>query len=130
MRIYFKNTLGGEIELFEPIKNGEVSMYHCGPTVYSRAHIGNMRAYIFADTLKRLFLYQNYKVKQVINITDVGHLTDDGDDGEDKIEKKAREASLRAPDITDEITKILFSDLKLLNIKTEETIFTKASDHI
>jgi cysteinyl-tRNA synthetase len=130
MNIYFHNTLGGEIELFESIKKGEVSMYHCGPTVYSRAHIGNLRAYIFADTLKRLFLYEGYKVNQVINITDVGHLTDDRDAGEDKVEKKAREASLRAQDITSQITNTFFEDLKLLNINTTDTIFPKASEHI
>ncbi len=130
MKIYLHNTLSGEIELFEPIKSVEVSMYHCGPTVYSRAHIGNLRAYVFADTLKRFFLYQGFKVNQVINITDVGHLTDDGDDGDDKIEKKAREASLRAQDIVDEVTQLFFDDLKSLNINTEKTLFPKASEHI
>lgn len=130
MNIFLRNTLSGEIELFTPINEGEVSMYHCGPTVYSRAHIGNLRAYIFADTLKRVFLYQGYKVNQIINITDVGHLTDDNDDGEDKVEKRAREASLRAQDITEEVTKIFFEDLKLLNINTDKTIFPKASEHI
>ncbi len=130
MKTFFHNTLSGEIELFEPIKTGEVSMYHCGPTVYSKAHIGNMRAYIFADILKRFFLYQGYKVNQVINITDVGHLTDDGDGGDDKVEKKAREAKLRAQDIINEVTKYYFDDLKLLNINTENTLFPKATDHI
>ncbi len=130
MKTFFHNTLSGEIELFEPIKTGEVSMYHCGPTVYSKAHIGNMRAYIFADILKRFFLYQGYKVNQVINITDVGHLTDDGDGGDDKVEKKAREAKLRAQDIINEVTKYFFDDLKLLNINTENTLFPKATDHI
>lgn len=130
MKIYLHNTLSGEIELFEPLKTGEVSMYHCGPTVYSKAHIGNMRAYVFSDILKRFFLYEGFKVNQVINITDVGHLTDDGDDGDDKIEKKAREAKLSAQDIVEEITKFFFKDLKSLNINTEGTLFPKASEHI
>lgn len=130
MKIYLHNTLSNEIELFDSINKGAVSMYHCGPTVYSRAHIGNLRAYVFADILKRLFLYQGYEVKQVINITDVGHLTSDEDDGEDKVEKKAREAKLSAQDIVDESTKYFFHDLKSLNINTVGTIFPKATEHI
>lgn len=130
MKIYLQNTLSGEIELFEPVVPGEVSMYHCGPTVYNRAHIGNMRAYVFADVLKRFFLYEGYKVNQVINITDVGHLTDDSDDGEDKVEKRAREAKLSAQDIVTEVTKQFFADLKSLNINTENTLFPKATEHI
>lgn len=132
MKTYLHNTLSGEIELFEPIEKGIVSMYHCGPTVYSRAHIGNLRAYVFADILKRYFLYQGYKVNQVINITDVGHLTgeDDDDSGEDKVEKKAREAKLSAQDIVEEVTNFFFNDLKSLNINTEGTLFPKASEHI
>jgi cysteinyl-tRNA synthetase len=130
MKIYLHNTLSGEIELFTPVKEGEVSMYHCGPTVYSRAHIGNMRAYVFSDILKRFFLYEGYKVNQVINITDVGHLTDDNDDGEDKVEKKAREAKLSAQDIVNEVTNFFFNDLKSLNINIENTIFPKATEHI
>lgn len=130
MKIFLHNTLSGEIELFEPIEKGVVSMYHCGPTVYSRAHIGNMRAYVFADILKRFFLYEGFDVKQVINITDVGHLTDDADDGEDKVEKKAREAKLSAQEIVDEVTKHFFADLKSLNIHTENTLFPKASENI
>ena len=69
MNIYFTNTLSGKKELFTPIKDKKVGMYHCGPTVYNRAHIGNMRAYILADILRRNFEYQDFDVKQVINIT-------------------------------------------------------------
>ncbi|MEY2641012.1 MAG: hypothetical protein RL150_405, partial [Candidatus Parcubacteria bacterium] len=93
MHIYLHNTLHGELERFEPREAGHVGMYHCGPTVYGKSHIGHARPYVFADVLRRLFEYQGYKVTQVINITDVGHLTDDGDAGEDKVEKRAREAS-------------------------------------
>mgnify|MGYP000904439725 CR=1 FL=1 len=90
MEIYLYNTLTHQKEKFEPINPNEVKMYSCGPTVYSYAHIGNMRAYIFADTLKRMFEYNGFKVNHVMNITDVGHLTSDADTGEDKMEKAAR----------------------------------------
>ena len=78
------NTLTKKKEVFKPIKNGEVGMYVCGPTVYYYAHIGNFRAYIFADILRRTLEMNGYKVKQVMNLTDVGHLTSDEDEGEDK----------------------------------------------
>ena len=81
------NTLTGHKEEFKPIKSGEVSMYNCGPTVYNYAHIGNLRAYVFVDVLRRTLEYNGYKVRQVMNITDVGHLTSDGDDGDDKMVK-------------------------------------------
>ncbi len=83
MKLY--NTLTRKKETFKPIKKVEVSMYCCGPTVYNYAHIGNLRAYIFEDLLRRAFEYNNYKVKHVMNITDVGHLTSDADTGEDKM---------------------------------------------
>ena len=88
MEIYLYNTLTHEKEKFKPINPNEVKMYSCGPTVYSYAHIGNMRAYIFADTLKRMLEYNGLKVNHVMNITDVGHLTSDADTGEDKMEKQ------------------------------------------
>src|SRR3990172_10786766 len=87
------NTLKRKKEEFKPLgkdKDKEVGIYTCGPTVYWYQHIGNMRAYIFADTLKRTLLYNGYKVKQIINVTDVGHLTSERDEGEDKIEKEAK----------------------------------------
>jgi cysteinyl-tRNA synthetase len=74
-KIFLHNTLSGKKELFKPIKKSMVGMYHCGPTVYDDAHIGNLRAYVFADTLRRMFEYNDYEVKQIINITDVGHLS-------------------------------------------------------
>src|SRR5262249_25649041 len=83
--LMFRNTLSGEIEEFVPLKEGHVRMYNCGPTVYGTQHIGNMRAAVFADTLRRTFLVWGYEVKQVINITDFGHLTSDADEGEDKM---------------------------------------------
>lgn len=87
MDIYLNNTLSKKKELFKPIKKGEVGMYSCGPTVYNYMHIGNLRAYVFADTLKRVFTYNGYEVKHIMNVTDIGHLTSDSDDGEDKMVK-------------------------------------------
>jgi len=130
MNIYFTNTLSGKKELFNPIKKGEVGMYHCGPTVYNRAHIGNIRAYILADTLRRSFEYQDFKVKQVINITDVGHLVADADEGEDKLEKAAKEKGENIQYIAQKYTDLFLDDLKKMNIKTKETLFPKASKHV
>jgi len=130
MDIHLTNTLSGKKDIFKPIKNGEVGMYHCGPTVYNYPHIGNLRAYIFADTLKRLFLYAGYRVNQVINITDVGHLVNDDDQGEDKVEKMAREQNKTAHDITTFYTDIFLKNLKDLNIDTRSTHFPRASEHV
>lgn len=117
------------------MSSGQVSMYHCGPTVYNYLHIGNLRAYVLADTLRRMFEANAYKIHQVINITDVGHLTADndeglGDDGEDKIEKMAKSAGKTAKEISDYYTDVFFEDIKALNVQTEGTIFPKASEHI
>ena len=83
MTLNFHNTLTKRKEPFETLEKGVVRMYNCGPTVYGRAHIGNFRTYLFADILRRWLEYRGYEVRQVMNITDVGHLTDDADDGED-----------------------------------------------
>ena len=91
MDIYFYNTLTKKKEKFEPIQNDEVKIYSCGPTVYKNATIGNMRTNLFQDTLRRVLKYNGYKLKHVMNITDVGHLVSDGDEGEDKMLKSARE---------------------------------------
>lgn len=128
--IRFFNTLRGNKESFRPIKALRVGMYHCGPTVYSYQHIGNYRAYIFADLLKRLFLYYGYAVKQIINITDVGHLTDDADGGEDKIEAGAKREQKTAREISEFYTRDFLANLEKLNVNTEGTEFPKASGHI
>ncbi|MBU6323830.1 cysteine--tRNA ligase, partial [Patescibacteria group bacterium] len=86
----FTNTLTGAKEVFVPIKPKQVLMYTCGPTVYSPVHIGNLRAYVFSDTVARILMQAGYRVQRVINITDVGHLVGDGDEGEDKMEAGAR----------------------------------------
>ena len=129
MEIYLYNTLTHQKEKFEPINPNEVKMYSCGPTVYSYAHIGNMRAYIFADTLKRMFEYNGFKVNHVMNITDVGHLTSDADTGEDKMEKAARSENKDPYEIAAYYTKYFMEDIKSLNIEIPATI-TKATDNI
>src|SRR5919112_853789 len=83
------NSLTRKLEPFEPVHLGEARVYSCGPTVYNYPHIGNMRAYVFADVLGRTLGWKGYKLTHVINITDVGHLTDDADAGEDKLEQAA-----------------------------------------
>ena len=92
--IYFYNTATRSKELFKPLKEGEITMYSCGPTVYDHIHIGNLRAYLLPDLVSRLFHYNGYQVKTTINFTDFGHLTDDGDAGEDKIVKGMLKANL------------------------------------
>ncbi len=130
MEIKLQNSLTGKKETFRPIKEGEVLMYNCGPTVYNYAHLGNLRSYIFADTLRRMFEYNDFSVKQVINITDVGHLTSDADFGEDKIEKEAKKEGKDAEEITKFYTEKFFEDLDRLNIHREKIIFPKATEHI
>lgn len=129
-KIYFNNTLSGEIETFIPNRRKKVGMYHCGPTVYNKAHVGNLCAYIFADVLRRLFEEQGYEVNQVINITDVGHLTNDRDDGDDKIESESKKTGETAVSIAQKYTDLFFQDLRNLNIEVDKITFPKATDHI
>ncbi len=110
-------------------EHGIAKIYTCGPTVYDFAHIGNFRAYIFSDTLRRVLEFNGYKVKHVINITDVGHLTSDEDSGEDKIEASARRQKKSAKEIADFYTNIFMDGFKSLNLK-EPFIWSKATDHI
>ncbi len=123
------NTLTRKKEEFKPIKKGEAGVYACGPTVYNYAHIGNLRAYIFEDVLKRVLLYNGYKVKHVMNITDVGHLTGDRDMGEDKLEKGARREGKTAWEIAEFYANAFKEDLKKLNM-LEPNIWCKATEHI
>ena len=129
MDIFFSNTLTRKKELFKPIDEREVRIYSCGPTVYKDATIGNMRTNIFQDVLRRVLRYNGYKFKHVMNITDVGHLVSDGDEGEDKMIKSAKEEHKSPEEIAEHYTKLFFDDLKLLNIETPE-IVCKATDHI
>ena len=127
--IHLFNTWSRKDELFTPIHAGKVGIYTCGPTVYHFAHIGNMRAYIFADTLRRMFEFAGYHVTHVMNLTDVGHLTSDGDVGEDKMLVAMRREGLTAWDIAQKYSDAFFKHAQLLNIK-RPTEVAKATDHI
>ena len=123
------NSLTRQIEPFVPVHDGEARVYTCGPTVYNYPHIGNMRAYVFADTLGRVLSYKGYKLTHVINITDVGHLTDDADAGEDKMEKMAAEKAQSIWDIAQHYTEAYWADVKALNIR-EPAHWSIATDYV
>lgn len=123
------NTLTRKKEIFEPITKDEVKMYTCGPTVYNYAHIGNLRSYVFPDLLKKVLTLIGYNVKQIINFTDVGHMTSDADDGDDKIEKAAKERGLNAWDISKFYAEAFKKDITALNI-TFPVKFTYATEYI
>lgn len=116
MPIQLYNSLSRQKEVFKPIKDKNVGLYTCGPTVYNYAHLGNLRTYIFDDILKRVLLYNNYKVKHVMNITDVGHLTSNADTGEDKMEMAAKKEKKNAWQIAKFYTDRFKKNLKELNI--------------
>ncbi len=111
------NSLTRQVEPFQPVHPGEARVYTCGPTVYNYPHIGNMRAYVFADVLGRTLSFNGYKLTHVINITDVGHLTDDADAGEDKMEKMAAQRAQSIWDIARHYTEAYWADIKALNIR-------------
>jgi cysteinyl-tRNA synthetase len=123
------NTLTREVGDFAPAAPPRVGLYSCGPTVYADQHIGNMRAYVFADTLKRALTWKGFEVRHVINITDVGHLTSDADAGDDKVEAAARREHRSAWEITERYTRDFKADLERLRI-LEPDIWCKATDHI
>ena len=127
MDIY--NTLTRNKQAFEPLNPGNVKMYCCGPTVYNFAHIGNLRTYVFEDLLRRTLEFEGYTVKHVMNITDVGHLTSDADDGEDKMLKGARREKKTVWEIAEFYTKAFFKDMARLNL-LHPTLICKATDHI
>lgn len=129
MRIKLYNTLTRKKEDFVPIKGNEVRMYSCGPTVYSYAHIGNFRSYVFVDNLRRILEYNGYKLKHVMNITDVGHLESDADEGEDKMVKAAKKEHKSPYEIAEFYTKVFFADMDKLHIERPE-IIAKATEHI
>ncbi len=123
------NSLTRQIEPFVPVHPGEARVYTCGPTVYNYPHIGNMRAYVFADTLGRALSYKGYKLTHVINITDVGHLADDADAGEDKMEKMAAEKAQSIWDIAKHYTEAYWEDIKALNIR-QPAHWSIATDYV
>ncbi len=129
MELHFYNTMGRSMQLFTPLHDHHVGMYCCGPTVYNYAHIGNLRAYLFDDVLRRTLEYFGYDVTHVMNITDVGHLTDDEDEGEDKMLKSSRETGKSVWDIAAFYTEAFFHDIDSLHIK-RPSVSCKATDHI
>lgn len=127
MRIY--NSLTRTVEDFVSLKKNKIGMYTCGPTVYDYDHIGHGRKYTYDDTLRRVFSYLGYEVLHVQNITDVGHLVSDGDEGEDKLEKGAKKAGITAWQVANYYTDAHFASMDLLNI-LRPTISCRATDHI
>ena len=125
----FYDSIARSKVAFEPLKPDEVRIYSCGPTVYSHQHIGNMRPYVFADVLKRTLNRFGYRVRQVINITDVGHLTDDADAGEDKMELAARREGASAWDVAERYTRQFKEDIEALAV-LDPDVWAKATDHI
>ncbi|MBI5412660.1 cysteine--tRNA ligase [Candidatus Peregrinibacteria bacterium] len=127
MNLY--NTLTRQKEELKPLKRGTIGLYCCGPTVYNYAHIGNLRTFLFEDFLRRALEFSGYKVNQVMNITDVGHLTSDADEGEDKMAKGAKREHKTVWEIAKEYTDAFFADVDALNIR-RATRYPRATDHI
>lgn len=125
----FYNTLGRSVQDFVPVTPGFVGFYGCGPTVYNYAHIGNLRAYVFLDTLDRALTWLGFEKKHVMNITDIGHLSGDADDGEDKMLKTAKERHQSVLEVADFYTKAFFNDIDRLNILRPDVV-CKATDHV
>jgi cysteinyl-tRNA synthetase len=127
--LHIFNTLSRTVEEFSPAKPPIVTFYSCGPTVYLPQHLGNMRAYVFIDTLTRVLAYDGYDVRHVMNITDVGHMTSDEDAGEDKIEKTARAEGKSPLEIANHYLALFHDDCAKLNIEPP-TVECRATDHI
>jgi len=127
LKIY--NTLGRELQVFEPIEKDKVRFYHCGPTVYWTQHIGNMRAVVMGDLIRRTLMYLGYDVKYVRNYTDFGHLTSDSDEGEDKMEKGARREGISPKEIADKYIKEFEIDVNRLNV-LEPSVTARATDYL
>src|SRR3989344_3268495 len=134
--LFFFNTLGREKQQFTlPERTKTVRMYNCGPTVYDVSHIGNLRSYVFADIVRRTLEYNGFRVKQVINITDFGHLSSDADAGQDKMSTALKRAGMKLTlenmhELAEKYTAQFIEDLKLLNINTSRIQFPRASEHI
>ena len=120
MKLY--NTLTRKVDEFVPHEAGKVKMYTCGPTVYHFAHIGNLRSYIMEDVLEKFLRYEGNDVKRVMNITDVGHLSSDGDTGEDKMLKGAKREHKTVLEIAKYYTDAFFADCEKLNIKIPDVV--------
>lgn len=129
MALHVYNTLTREKELFEPREEGVVRMYNCGPTVYSRAHIGNLRSFLFADVLRRWLEASGYTVHQVMNITDVGHIQGDEDEGEDKLDVAARREKIDPLEIANRYAEQFLADVAALGVRAPEA-YPRATEHI
>lgn len=129
MKLYLYNTMTRSVDEFVPLEDDRVGLYACGPTVYNYAHIGNLRSYIFEDTLRRTIAYAGYGVSHVMNVTDVGHLTDDQDDGEDKMIKSSREMGKSVWEIAEFYTDSFFHDTDRLHILRPH-VTCRATEHI
>lgn len=129
MKLSLHNTLGRRLQEFKSLKPGVVGMYCCGPTVYHYAHIGNLRTYVNEDFLRRILEYAGYQVNHVVNITDVGHLTSDSDDGDDKMEKGAAREGRTVWEIAEHYTRAFFHDWERLNL-VQPTHWPRATDYI
>ncbi|OJI07913.1 MAG: cysteine--tRNA ligase [Candidatus Vogelbacteria bacterium CG22_combo_CG10-13_8_21_14_all_37_9] len=130
MALTFYNTLDRKKIPFNPLKDNKVGIYTCGPTVYQFAHLGNLRAYVFADLLNRTLRAKGWTVKHLINITDVGHLASDQDEGEDKIEASARKEGKSPQTVATFYTEAFWDDLKLLGFDLSNYEFPRATDHL
>lgn len=129
-QVFFTNTLSGNKELFISQRPGIVTMYSCGPTVYSQQHIGNLRSSLLSDTISRTLTHAGYRVRRVINITDVGHMVGDGDLGEDKVGTTAVREKTTPSAIAERYTKLFIEDLSDLNIDTDDILFPRATEYI
>ncbi len=129
MMLKLYNTLTKKKEEFKPLESGRAKIYTCGPTVYNYAHIGNLRAYVFADILRKTLEFNDYEVLQVVNITDVGHLTSDEDEGEDKLIKGAKRENKTVWEIAKHYEEAFYEDMNLMNIKPAHK-YPKATQHI
>lgn len=127
--LQFHDTLTRRKVAFRPMRPPQVRMYHCGPTVYMRPHIGNYRAFLFADLLRRVMERWGYQVTQVMNLTDVGHLLGDGDEGEDRMEKQAKKEGVDPWEITRRVSEQFFADLKALGVQPAHH-YPRATDHV
>jgi cysteinyl-tRNA synthetase len=129
MTLKFHNTLTGQVDEFVAQTENKVLLYTCGPTVYSYSHIGNWVAYIYWDILVRVLMTNNYEVTRVMNITDVGHMTSDADEGEDKLEKGARREGKTAWEIADFYTDDFIKGMNRLGL-IQPQIIAKATDYV
>ncbi len=129
MSLELYNTMGRQLQEFKALSPKKAGFYGCGPTVYNYAHIGNLRAYVFQDTLKRALTFLGYEVTHVMNITDIGHLAGDSDDGEDKMVRTAQERGQSVLEIAQFYTDAFFADTERLNIE-RPTVVCKATDHV